>query len=149
MIGRWGSSSCNFPAAIKLPVSVKEPVGENNLAAAFQFADGSVANLTYCTVGSRSSGGERVEVFAQGIAAMTEDFKTLIIAGAVRRTRSRWWADKGYLPQLKDFVEAIREGRCPQVTALDGARATLACLRMLESARTRAAVPIDLASLSS
>jgi len=135
-------------SAYSLPPSEKEPVGENNLAASFRFADGSVANLTYCTVGTRTSGGERVEAFAQGVAAITEDFKILTVAGAVRRTRSKWWADKGYLPQLQDFVTAIREGRSPQTTVLDGARATLACLRMLESARTLAAVPIDLASLS-
>ena len=46
-------------SAYSLPVGKKEPIGENNMVASFRFADGSIANLTYCTVGSRTSGGER------------------------------------------------------------------------------------------
>src|SRR5205807_9731036 len=62
-------------SAYSLPTGKKDPIGENNLVAAFRFADGSIGNLTYCTVGSKTSGGERVEVFAQGVGAFTEDFK--------------------------------------------------------------------------
>src|SRR4029077_20738513 len=38
--------------AASLPAAIKEPIGQNNLVASFSFADGSIANLTYCTVGS-------------------------------------------------------------------------------------------------
>jgi predicted dehydrogenase len=134
-------------SAYSLPTETKEPVGQNNIAASFRFADGSVANLTYCTVGSKTSGGERVEAFAQGIGVATEDFKTLVVAAGTRSQKSKWWADKGYVPQLQDFVTSIRQGRSPQVTGLDGARSTLACLRMLESARTLAPCEIQLDSL--
>jgi predicted dehydrogenase len=129
-------------SAYSLPTGRKEPVGENNLAASFRFADGSIGNLTYCTVGSRTSGGERVEVFADGVGAMTEDFKSLTVAGKIRRTRSRWWAEKGYAAQMQDFADAIRKGRPPAVTVKDGARATVECLRMLASARAGASLQI-------
>jgi predicted dehydrogenase len=118
-----------------LPVGRKEPVGENNIVASFRFADGSIGNLTYCTVGSRTSGGERVEVFGEGIGAMTEDFKRLIIAGGMRRTQSRWWAEKGYAAQMQDFIDSIRQGKAPGVTVRDGVRSTVGCLRMMASAR--------------
>jgi polar amino acid transport system substrate-binding protein len=131
-------------AAFSLPRGSREPIGENNLAASFRFADGSVGNLTYCTVGSATSGGERVEVFAQGVGAMTEDFKRLTISGKVRSARSRWFAEKGYAAQMRAFLDGVREGKPPEVTVRDGARATLACLRMLEAARTRGVVPITL-----
>jgi predicted dehydrogenase len=123
-------------SAYSLPAGKKDPIGENNLAASFRFEDGSVGNLTYCTVGSRTSGGERVEVFAQGIGAATENFKWLTIHGAMSRSRSRWFADKGYAEQLAAFLGGIRDAKAPEVTVADGARATIACLRMLESART-------------
>ena len=116
-------------SAYSLPTGLKDPVGENNMAASFRFADGSVANLTYCTVGSRTSGGERVEVFAQGVGAFTEDFKKLGLHGNVRRGSSRFWAHKGYEEQLADFVASIREGRPPAVGVRDGSRATVGCLR--------------------
>ena len=72
-------------SAFTLPTGRPHPVGENNLVASFQFADGSIGNLTYCTVGSRTSGGERVEVFGEGFGAATEDFTRLDVRGNVRR----------------------------------------------------------------
>ena len=135
--------------AYSLPTDVKEPVGQNSMAVSFQLTDGSVANLTYCTVGSKTSGGERVEVFAEGIGAFTEDFKSFTLAAGSRSRKSSWWAEKGYLAQLTDFTEAIRQGRAPKVTVEDGAIATLICLRMLESATDKTPRMISLADLVS
>jgi predicted dehydrogenase/threonine dehydrogenase-like Zn-dependent dehydrogenase len=131
-------------SAYSLPVGKKDPVGENNLAASFRFADGSVGNLTYCTVGSRTSAGERVEAFAQGIGVMVEDFKRLKIQTGLTRKRSRMFPDKGYGAQLESFLAAIRKGTTPEVTSRDGARATIGCLRLLESARTRTTCSINI-----
>ncbi len=131
-------------SAYSLPTGRQDPIGENNLAASFRFADGSIGNLTYCTVGSRSSGGERVEAFAQGIGAWTEDFKRFTSANGLRRTKSRWFAEKGYEAQMRSFFRALKEGRPPEATVRDGARATIGCLRMIEAARTGKAVAIDL-----
>jgi predicted dehydrogenase len=121
-------------SAYSLPTGKQDPIGENNLAAAFRFADGSIGNLTYCTVGSRTSGGERVEIFAQGVGGYTEDFKRVGVHRGLRGKGSRIWPDKGYAAQMSDFVESIRKGRAPAVTVFDGARATLGCLAMMESA---------------
>ena len=133
--------------AYSLPIGKQEPVGENNLAAVFEFADGSIGSLTYCTIGSRTSGGERVEAFAAGGAVVCENFKRTTTMGAVKRSTSRWFAEKGYAAQMEAFLAAVREGRAAPVTVRDGARATLGCLRMLESARDHASVPVDLDSL--
>jgi len=131
-------------AAFSLPTGKQEPIGENNMTATFRFADGSVGAMTYCTVGSKASGGERVEVFAQGIGADTEDFKQFTAKGSVGRTRKRWFAQKGYDDQLKSFFEAIRKGTPPAVTVVDGARATIGCLRMLDSAQSMNSAAIEL-----
>lgn len=131
-------------SAYCLPTGKQDPIGENNMVASFRFADGSIGNLTYCTVGSKTSGGERVEVFAQGLGVSTEDFKRLTIKTNLSRTRSRWWAEKGYAAQLESFIEGIRKGVEPSVTVRDGARATIGCLRMLESARSLSPLAIDL-----
>jgi predicted dehydrogenase/threonine dehydrogenase-like Zn-dependent dehydrogenase len=129
--------------AFSLPTGKKEPIGENNLAAAFHFDDGSIANLTYATTGSRASAGERVEAFAAGIGVVVEDFKRLTIAGRVSKKQSCIWPKKGYLEQMTAFIDAIRKGSSPAVTARDGARATIVCLRMLDSARRGTAVDIQ------
>jgi predicted dehydrogenase len=131
-------------SAFSLPTGKQEPIGENNIAAVFRFADGSIGNLTYCTVGSKTSGGERVEAFAQGLGVMTENFKKLSIQTGLQTGRSRYWAEKGYAAQLLGFFESIRAGAPPAVTVTDGARATIGCLQMLASARDLTMLPIDL-----
>lgn len=123
-------------SAYSFPPESAEPVGLNNMVASFRFADGSVGSLTYGTVGSKTSAGERVEVFQQGLGVMSEDFKHLSIRRGLRQNRSRWFAEKGYTAQMESFISAIRQGVQPQVTVRDGARATIGCLRMLDSART-------------
>jgi predicted dehydrogenase len=133
--------------AYSLPPGKGEPVGENNLAASFQFADGSIGNLTYCTVGSKTSAGERVEAFQQGLGITSENFKRLNINGSVRLIRRSLFPDKGYKDQMQSFIECLRKGTAPIVTVWDGVRSSIACLRMLESARTGQPARIDVASV--
>lgn len=131
-------------SAYCLPTEKKDPIGQNNIVASFRFEDGSIGNLTYCTMGSKSSGGELIEFFAQGIAASCEDFKEFTVKKASRAKSTRMFAEKGYLDQMKDFLDSIRQGRPPEVTVRDGARATIGCLRMIESARTLAPCEFNL-----
>jgi predicted dehydrogenase len=131
-------------SAYSLPTGKKNPIGENNLVAAFRFADGSIANFTYCTVGSRTSAGERVEAFATGLGASAEDFKQSIIRTGVVRKSSSWFAEKGYAAQLRAFFAALKRGKPPDITVRDGVRSTLGCLRMMQSARDQAPCAIDL-----
>jgi predicted dehydrogenase/threonine dehydrogenase-like Zn-dependent dehydrogenase len=131
-------------SAYSLPTGKKDPIGENNLVAAFRFADGSVANLTYCTVGSRTSGGERVEAFSAGAGAAAEDFKQSVIRTGVVRKSSSWFAEKGYEAQMRSFFAALKQGKPPDITVRDGVRSTLGCLRMLQSAREHESCAIDI-----
>jgi predicted dehydrogenase len=131
-------------SAYSLPTDKKDPIGENNLVAAFRFADDSIANLTYATVGSRTSGGERLEVFATGLGATAEDFKQSVIRTGVVRKSSSWFAEKGYELQMRSFFAALNQGRPPDITVRDGVRSTLGCLRMLQSAREHSPCPIDI-----
>jgi len=131
-------------SAYSLPTGSTEPVGENNMVASFLFADGSIGNLTYCTVGSKTSGGERVEVFAPGTAVMNEDFKELFIKEGSLRKRSQFWVEKGYKAQMENFIDTLKAGKRPEVSVRDGRRATVGCLRMLDSARTRTSYEIVL-----
>ena len=136
-------------SAFSFPAGMKEPIGENNLTASFRFADGSIGNFTYCTVGNKASQGERVEVYFSGGAASTEDFKHVTIAGSFKRTKSHLWARKGYEDQMKSFLTRIHRGESPEVTVRDGARATIGAIRMLEAARTLTPCAIDLEAVLS
>jgi predicted dehydrogenase/threonine dehydrogenase-like Zn-dependent dehydrogenase len=132
-------------SAYSLPTDKRDPIGQNNLVAAFRFADGSIANFTYCTLGSRTSGGERLEAFTSGLGAEAEDFKQSVIRTGIIRKRSSWFAEKGYEAQMRAFFATLQEGKPPAITVRDGVRSTLGCLCMLQSAREHAprAINID------
>ena len=124
-------------SAWTLPTGSRSPIGEDNIVASFRFADGSIGNLTYCTVGSRTSAGERVEAFAPGLSATAEDFKRVRLSSGIRRGIRRWFPRKGYEQQMQAFLGAVRGTESPDLaTVLDGSRATMMCLRLLESARS-------------
>jgi len=120
--------------AYRLPKRSSEPFGENNVVANFLYADGSIASLTYCTVGNPKGGGERVEAFAPGVSVAAEDFKTMFTPGALREKHEKLFPDKGYDEQLAAFVKAVQGGQSSYPNAYDGARATIGCLRLLQSA---------------
>jgi hypothetical protein len=83
------------------------------------------------------------------MGAITENFKRLTLHGAISRSSRRLWAEKGYARQLEQFIDGIRRGAPPSITVRDGARATLGCLKMLESARTLEPRALDLDALLS
>jgi predicted dehydrogenase len=124
-------------SAFSLPTGRQDTLGQDNIAATFRFADGSVGNLTYCTVGSKSSSGERLEAFAPGLGAITENFKSLVVQRKSSQSRSSWIPNKGYSQQIQSFFECLRKGHRPEIGVEDGIRATVACLRMIESSATQ------------
>ncbi|MEJ7623925.1 MAG: bi-domain-containing oxidoreductase [Pyrinomonadaceae bacterium] len=125
------------------PVSVSaQGFGVHNAAATFKFADGSIGNFIYTVVGSESSGGEMVEVFAPGVAVTTEDFKKLTVKKKARKDTSKYFPAKGYEAQLASFVNSIRTGTPTEVNVNDGTRATLGGLAILESIKTGRSVDL-------
>lgn len=134
-------------SAYCLPTGQGDPIGENNLVASFCFEDGSIGNLNYSTLGAKKASGERVEVFANGITSVVEDFRRLKIVSNSSRTRSTLWAHKGYEAQLESFFASLGRGEAPQVTVRDGARSTLVCVQMLNSAQSHSPRDINLEGL--
>jgi hypothetical protein len=79
----------------------------------------------------------------QGVGLATEDFKRLTVSGGMRSTSKKMFADKGYDRQIAEFISCLRNGKAPSVTVSDGARSTIGCIRMLESAKEQSPKAID------
>ena len=60
------------------------------------------------------------------------------------RKRSSWFAEKGYDAQMQAFFSALKQGKPADITVRDGVRATIGCLRMLQSAREHVPCSLDL-----
>lgn len=65
--------------ASSVSVNGSTSVAKDNVAVTLKYKDGSVANLFYVSLGSKSMDRERLEVYGQGTSMILEDFKKLSV----------------------------------------------------------------------
>ena len=82
-------------------------VARDNFVAVLKYSDGSVASLTYSSLGTRSMERERMEVFAQGHAFVLDDFKVLRIYGQRREEVRLRTQDKGHARELDEVANSL------------------------------------------
>lgn len=94
------------------PIASNSPAArpDENFIATIRFEDGSVASLTYTTLGHSDLPKERMELFADGVAYVLDDYRTLTIAGSRAPGVSTRFIDKGHSDELLAFVSAARTG---------------------------------------
>jgi predicted dehydrogenase len=159
--GRLIGEACHFIDLFRMltgsePIRVTAtPLGEcpsairlEDVSAVFEFADGSVATLLYTAQGSPLSAKESIEIFCDGTSLALDDFRQLVVRGSCRLDVRRRRIDKGHAAELQHFADALHGRVAPLIGYEDGIRATLSCLKLIESARQNAPCTIDLHSLS-
>ncbi|OAN55109.1 bi-domain-containing oxidoreductase [Magnetospirillum moscoviense] len=85
---------------------------DDNFVATLSFADGSVCSLTYSALGAKDHPKERLEVFADGMVASLDDYRSLTLAG----TRAKGWAgnqDKGHKALMAALAKGLADGVWP------------------------------------
>lgn len=108
---------------------------DDNLAVQLTFADGSIGNLVYCANGNTGVSKEYAEVFCQGSTAILDDYRTVTTYVGDRRRAHRSSAqDKGHVEELKQLVEAVRQGRALPIPVSELIEVTHATFAVLESA---------------
>ncbi len=108
------------------------------------YASGSVASVSYSTLGGTLVGKERIGLSAGGGMLLVDDYKTLSSFGPRVSTGRLPRGDKGQLGALQEFVEAIRTGRdAGGADATAGLLATAIILGALESGKQERAIAID------
>jgi predicted dehydrogenase/threonine dehydrogenase-like Zn-dependent dehydrogenase len=86
----------------------------DNLVVTLGYADGSIATLTYTSLGDPAAGKERIEVWWDGEAAVIDDFRSLEMWGAGARRDTAAQPDKGHREMLERFLaHAAGEGSSP------------------------------------
>lgn len=120
----------------------------DNVIVSLRFANGSEGTITYLANGDRAFSKERIEVFGGGAVAVLEDFRRLELVRNGRRetTHSRWSQDKGHRGEWAAFAQhAQRRSEAP-IRFEDIVCATLATLRIDESASTGERLIVDAAA---
>lgn len=102
----------------------------DNFTATIRFRDGSLATLLYTALGSTALPKERLEAFADGAAAVLDDYRSVEFFGgrgkAIRRRRQ----DKGHRAALAAFLEAVSGGGPWPISLQEQLAATRLSLRV-------------------
>jgi len=118
-----------------VPVNQQTVVALDNIAATFKYADGSLATLSYTSLGHAGLGKEYVEIFVPDGAMVLDDYRQLRLYGFGReKAGSLKKQDKGFLRQWQEFAKLVRgePSLCPTLEeALASTRHTLQLLACL------------------
>lgn len=82
------------------------PLGDNFVLSC-RHADGSLATLTYTSLGHPAAGKERIECVWDGKTAVIDDFRTLTVHGAEGSDRTWEAVEKGHAELLRRFMEHV------------------------------------------
>ncbi len=138
--GRILGEACHFVDLLihlvgRRPVEVfADLLPEDGLSATLRFEDGSVGSLVYAVAGDPGLGKERLEVFADGVAAELCDFRRVRAAAGGRVRRLRAAPGKGHREEVRAFLDALRAGARSPVPLSQAVRSTRATFALLESA---------------
>jgi predicted dehydrogenase len=126
-----------------LPVSVDARAMDdvNNLndtlIVSLKYENGSIGSICYFANGGNFLSKERVEVFANGSAAVLDDFKRLdIYAGGKKKTKKRISQDKGQKEEVSQFIDAVKNGKPSPIPINEIFDTSRVCFSILESIRT-------------
>jgi predicted dehydrogenase/threonine dehydrogenase-like Zn-dependent dehydrogenase len=102
-----GAAPSRVSAILMGPPTATNP----NCCAQFEYADGSIANVIYTTVGHSAAGKEWFEVIGGGVLGQCDDFRTMSIHGPRARQVKFSQVDKGHRAAWIAFHAAIAHGR--------------------------------------
>jgi predicted dehydrogenase/threonine dehydrogenase-like Zn-dependent dehydrogenase len=85
----------------------------DNFVTTLRFKDGSVASLTYTSLGSKDYIKESADLFSDGKISILHDYSKLDIYGSKEKGINLKTQDKGHTNQLIEFADAIRSGIWP------------------------------------
>ena len=88
---------------------------EDNVSMTFTFPDGSVGVVDYFANGDKSFTKERLEVFCGGRIAVLDDFRTLEMLHAGRRSLLKKTQDKGWKDEWIAFTNVVCTGGQPPI----------------------------------
>ena len=111
------------------------PQNHDTFVASLTFENGSVANISYFSNGSKNLSKECLEVFSGGVSAVIDDFKSLTIHGTKSEKLKAGKQDKGHAAEIVAFAEALKAGKPFPISVKESLHATLATFAILESIR--------------
>ncbi len=86
---------------------------DDNFVATMRFADGSIASLTYTSLGNKSYPKETADLHVDGKTAILADYKKLDVYGTKGKSLRTAVQEKGLKEELIAFADGIQKGEWP------------------------------------
>lgn len=106
------------------------------------FSNGSIANISYFSNGSKKLEKEYLEVFSNGLVAVVDDFKKMKIYSTKMSQSKLSSQDKGHSEEVRQFLQCIKEGRPSPISFEDIYLSTLTTFKILESIKNNKTIAI-------
>lgn len=81
----------------------------DNISINLSFQNGSIANIVYTSMGSKSYPKERVTIFCNGKVGEIDNFVSATIFGKHKKTLKKVEQDKGFLEEYREISKIIKE----------------------------------------
>jgi polar amino acid transport system substrate-binding protein len=118
---------------------------EDTVSIQLQFANGSIAGISYFANGSKELPKEFIEIFAAGTVYQMDDFKQLTTFGSSKSAIKQSSQDKGHAAELEAFLSAIKNGTSAPIPAGEMFDSMLATFRAIQSIRDNSqALPLHI-----
>lgn len=136
-------------AAFMLNGADQGVINQDNVHLTLAFADGSLATVTYLSVGDASFSRERIEVVGEGGLGILEDFRSLLFArNGLKRGKRNWITqDKGFAGEIGEFIDLVRNHQPYPIPFEEYVLSTLATLEFLNAIQFNQLRPIELERL--
>lgn len=92
----------------RLEPATKHYSHTDNFVATIEFADGSVATVTYTSLGSKDYPKEQMDVYVDGKNIFLDDYRKLSITGSKTKGMETKWGSKGQREALERFAAAVQ-----------------------------------------
>jgi polar amino acid transport system substrate-binding protein len=130
--------------AKKIKTEDKRIVEEDNIEIILSMEDGSIASISYISVGDSSYPKERIEIFGDGKVAVIEDFReSRLYSGGKKRIFKTSKVDKGHREEMETFIDSILGGLSPPIPFEDMVITSLTTFRIIDSLKGDEPQPIS------
>jgi predicted dehydrogenase/threonine dehydrogenase-like Zn-dependent dehydrogenase len=103
-------SKCVFTQSMAVVPQTGHYCSSDNFVASFRFDEGSIATLTYTSLGHKSVAKEKMEVYCDGKVLSMTDYRSLALHGCEMAPLTSAKSEKGHKEMLDAFADAIESG---------------------------------------
>lgn len=98
-----------------------------------EFENGSIANISYFSNGSKSLSKEYIEIFCGGTSAIIDDFKTMRVFSKDEKKYKLKSQDKGHAAELSAFINVVKNGQNSPIKFNELYQSSVASFMVLQS----------------